>query len=253
LKTHCETLGTGPDLVLVHGWGWHADIWNEVAQNLAREFRVWLPDLPGHGRHRGVAVRGGLEEWADEVSSRVPRAAAWVGWSLGGLIALAAAEQGRASRLVLVGATPRFVQDTGWDGGLPQAWFERFSADLACDTVRTLERFASLHRAGEANDRGLLRRLRGELTRHAPPEADALRAGLTLLETSDLRERLPAVRTPALVWHGARDGIAAVAAGEYMAARLPRARFVRVDGAGHAPFLSHADEFVETVGEFLRE
>jgi pimeloyl-[acyl-carrier protein] methyl ester esterase len=74
-----------------------------------------------------------------------------------------------------------------------------------------------------------------------------------LLAQSDLRSQLPHIHCAALVVHGACDRIALPGAGERLAQALPEGRFVRVDGAGHAPFLSHAHRFVDIVGTFLRE
>ena len=44
-----ESVGRGPDVVLVHGWGLHGGVWSRVAQALADEFTVHCVDLPGHG------------------------------------------------------------------------------------------------------------------------------------------------------------------------------------------------------------
>ena len=50
MKLYTETLGAGPDLVLLHGWGLHAGVWESTAAELAKSWRVTLVDLPGHGR-----------------------------------------------------------------------------------------------------------------------------------------------------------------------------------------------------------
>jgi len=239
--------------VLVHGWGWHGGVWDAVAREFAREYRVWIPDLPGHGRSRGTAVALTLADLAKTLCAGVPRGAVWVGWSLGGLIALAAAASGDVRRMVLVGTTPRFVQGVDWTCGLARRWFDDFLAELSSDTGRALARFASLHLAGIGNERPLLRQLRTEMSRYGSPDTDALCAGMRALEESDLRSQLAATATPALVWHGACDRIAPLEAAERLARGLPQGRLAVVGEAGHAPFLSHPNEFAETVGAFLRE
>src|SRR5690242_17210646 len=107
MTLYCRSLGSGPDLVLVHGWGWHGNIWSSVAQRLATRFRVWIPDLPGHGASGEVTVAQTLDGWMQAVTECVPASAMWIGWSLGGLISLAAAQAQFAARLVLLGVTPR--------------------------------------------------------------------------------------------------------------------------------------------------
>ncbi|MHB8535916.1 MAG: alpha/beta fold hydrolase, partial [Sulfuricaulis sp.] len=47
-----ERSGHGPDVVLVHGWGLHGGVWADIARGLSKDFRVTVPDLPGHGRSR---------------------------------------------------------------------------------------------------------------------------------------------------------------------------------------------------------
>ncbi len=252
MTLHCESIGSGPDVVLIHGWGWHSGVWDAVASQLMHEFRVWLPDLPGHGRSRGPVADLSLAGLTQAIATAVPRSAIWIGWSLGGLVALTAAQQGIAQRLVLVATTPRFVQTQAWEYGQTTEWFRHFTDEFAQDAPRALERLASLHLTGNGNERPLLRQLRAALLRY-PVDAAALQAGLRLLEATDLRALLPTIQVPALVVHGTCDHVATVQAGEYLARSLPDARFVPVADAGHAAFLSHTDFFVEHLRAFLHE
>ena len=50
MSLQVERRGDGPDLVLLHGWGMHGGVWDELVPRLAARFRVHVPDLPGHGR-----------------------------------------------------------------------------------------------------------------------------------------------------------------------------------------------------------
>ena len=88
-----EQHGQGPDVVLVHGWAQHGGIWTDVARALSAEFRVTVPDLPGHGRSRDFLPRAfTADALAEEVRRVLPGPATWVGWSLGGFVALAAVQ-----------------------------------------------------------------------------------------------------------------------------------------------------------------
>lgn len=243
-----ESFGAGPDVVFVHGWSWHAEVWRDMADVLARRYRVWLPDLPGHGRNGGV--RAAIQnDSLGALCGEVPPNATWIGWSLGGLVALAAARDGVARRLVLIGATPRFVAAPDWDCAWSRAEFEQFCTEFEQDAAAALARFASLHLAGTAGERPLLRRLRAEQSRYGAPDVDGLRAGLRVLEETDLRPVLGEIAVPTLVVHGARDRIVPPRASEQLARSMPCATYVGIAEAGHALPLSHAETLVKVIEE----
>lgn len=243
--------GSGPDLVLVHGWGMHAGIWGDLPRQLAAHFRVTILDLPGHGRSHAAFTEATLTAFTDAVAEVSPASAIWLGWSLGSLIALDAARRypDRVTKLVLVSATPKFVQAVDWPHAVEADVFAGFARSLARDYRGTLLRFLSLQIGGDDSTRALLKTLRTQIFEHGEPQAAALAAGLSILQQSDLRASLPQIQVPAVVVHGSHDRLAMPAAGEYLAAHLPRARLWRIAGAGHAPFLSHAAAFAESLLE----
>src|SRR3989338_1758647 len=91
MNLYMESLGDGPTVLLVHGWGLHGGVWRDLAARLARSFRVLVPDLPGHGRSRGMRTQASLAGLADDLSRRLTEPAIWIGWSLGAFVALATA------------------------------------------------------------------------------------------------------------------------------------------------------------------
>jgi pimeloyl-[acyl-carrier protein] methyl ester esterase len=252
----CEHRGQGPDVVLLHGWGLHGGVWQALAEDLSAAFRVHVLDLPGHGRSRDMSLQPyALAALADAVAARVPRGAHWIGWSLGGQIALTAAQRhaDAVGKLVLIGTTPRFARAPDWPDAITAATLDIFAAGLARDYRTTLLRFLSLQIGDAEHGRETLRHLRTELFRHGDPDADALHAGLNILKQSDLRDGLSAVTAPVLVLHGGRDTLAPPAAGRALAAGLAHARLEIIETAGHAPFLSHAAESQRAIENFLRD
>jgi len=244
-----ERQGSGPDLVLVHGWGLHSGIWGDMPTRLAKRFRVTTLDLPGHGRSREVNGDLSLDAVTDRVAGICPDAAVWLGWSLGGLISLNAAlrQPQKVAQLALIGTTPKFVQAPDWPHAMSVEVFSGFSQGLTRDYRATLLRFLSLQAGSNESARALLKSLRAEMFIHGDPQPEALVAGLAILEQTDLRARLAKIRVPALVAHGSHDRLAPPAAGEYLAAHLPQAQLLQLEGAGHAPFLSHAEIFAAAV------
>lgn len=254
MTLYYEQTGQGPTVVLLHGWGLHGGVWTEVARALSAQHRVIVPDLPGHGHSHDFMPREfSPEVLADEVQKIIKGPAIWVGWSLGGLVALAAAQQfpQQLTKLVLIGATPKFVRSTDWPHAMEISVLEQFARALERDYADTLTRFLSLQVAAD-EERQILRQLRQELFQRGEPNVAALRAGLRLLIEEDRRAMLPVISTPALVVQGERDQLVSIGAAKYLAAHLQRARLEIIPRAGHAPFFSHADFFIQTLKDFIR-
>src|SRR5215831_8772039 len=112
-----ETTGQGQDLVFIHGWGLHSDIWHDVVASLVDMFRVTIVDLPGYGRSP-MSADYTLSGLISELVKVVPESAIYIGWSLGGVIAtkLARHYPERVKKLIKVASSPRFLKDTDWPG-----------------------------------------------------------------------------------------------------------------------------------------
>ncbi len=242
---HVERLGAGPDLALIHGWAMHGGVWRGLAERLATSHRVHLVDLPGHGRSAMIDGSYTLEAIADAVAAALPAPAALLGWSLGGLVAMSIAlrDPARVTRLVLTGATPRFVNDACWSAGLDAAVVDDFGARLGDDPARTVHRFLALQVRGSDGERQTLARLKAALDGAPPPDPRALAGGLAILRETSLLPALGRLRQPVRLIHGARDTITPPPAAAFLGERLPAAVVYNIDGAGHAPFLSHPERF----------
>ena len=246
-----ETRGSGPALVLIHGWAMHGGIFAPLLEPLEARYTLHLVDLPGHGRSRDDDMPLALATAAEHIAAQTPRAI-WLGWSLGGLVALQAAQRdARAVRgLVMLCASPRFVRHDDWPQGMDASVFENFAEELARDYRGTLDRFLMLEAQGSDHARKELRLLREQLFVHGEPPRQALCAGLDLLQRSDLRAGLPALAMPSLWLAGRRDRLVSPAAMQSAAEQAPNARFVEIQSGGHAPFLTHADEVVVALDAF---
>ena len=252
MSLYIDIRGNGPDLVMLHGWGLHGGLFGPSIEPLAERFRLHLVDLPGHGRSPMLTGDYNLERVTEAVVNETPSDAVWLGWSLGGRIALSAAAAGAAiSQLILVGTNPCFTQKPDWPHAMPEAELERFSVSLSENYKATLQRFLAVQSRGSTQAREELRNLRDALFAHGEPDPQALAGGLEILRNADLRPTLPGIQQPALVLHGERDTLAPLAAAEYTAAHLPHGNLQVILGAGHAPFISHTELFTAAVMEFL--
>ena len=244
--------GQGQPLVLLHGWAMHAGIFGPLSEALADHFELHLIDLPGHGRSADAGVALTLDAAADAVAALVPARALWLGWSLGGLVALQAAARipERVRGLVMLAASPRFVRGEDWPAGMDPSVFRGFGSELGRDYRGTLDRFLMLEAQGSDHVREELRLLRAEVFAHGEPGAEVLCEGLRLLEESDLRAALPGLAMPSLWLAGRRDRLVSPAAMQAAAALAPDARFHQVQHGGHAPFLTHAGEVAGALRDF---
>jgi pimeloyl-[acyl-carrier protein] methyl ester esterase len=249
-----QTLGQGPDVVLLHGWGMHSGVWEDLVEALLDRYRVTILDLPGHGRSRGVRRGPTLADLsAAAVAAVAPPRATWIGWSLGGLVAqwLAINAPERVERLALVGSTSCFTQRPGWPHGMNPIVLRGFAEALRQNHRATLQRFIALEVQGSARAATQLRQLKALLFQYGAPDETALENGLAILESTDLRAELPRIACPTLLLLGQRDLLAPAAAGKTMRESLPDARLHVFPHAGHAPFLSHLPEFLTELRAFL--
>lgn len=252
MALHIEVAGRGPPLVLLHGWGLHGGVFAPLVERLAADFQLHLVDLPGHGHSRHCALPLELDQCAAQVLRQTP-AATWIAWSLGGLFALrAAAMSPQVKALAMLASTPRFVRAADWPHAVEPEVFAQFARDLEQDHGTTLQRFLALDTLGSDHARSELRTLKDTLYARGEPAPVALRQGLSLLQASDLRALLPGLRSPSLWLSGRRDRLVPPAA---MAAAAAAAggRHVDIPGAGHAPFLGHADEVAGQLRAFLAD
>lgn len=248
---HIESTGSGPPLVLLHGWALHGGVFAPLVQRLSDRYTLHRVDLPGHGHSRDAATPLALDDTAREILARTPPAP-WLAWSLGGLFALKAASLSpRVQGLVMVAATPRFVRGDDWPHAVDPAVFQQFGDELRSDYAGTLERFLALDTIGSEHARTELRTLKDTLYARGEPSPHALQQGLRLLEDSDQRDALPSLSVPSLWLAGRRDRLVPPAAMRAAAALAPGGQFIEIAGGGHAPFLGHADIVAAEVDRFL--
>lgn len=248
MRLHTDVCGAGLELVLVHGWGMHGGIWEDWVAELGQWFHVTAVDLPGHG-NSAWAGQSELREWARAVHDAVPENAWWVGWSLGGLVTLAAAAQASARMrgMLLLAATPRFAHAPDWPYGMDVPVLEQFGRQLETDSERTLARFLSLQVRGSRSGVRQLRQLHAAMATRPPAHPAALRTGLRFLQQADLRDILAGTGLPVRWLLGERDTLVPVS----VSGAFPHIPVRRVPAAGHVPFLSHTQLCSDAIRHWL--
>jgi len=252
MNLRVEINGSGPDLLLLHGWGMHAGVWGGVRDELAQHFRVHAVDLPGYGTSP-TCVPYTLEALAEQVAKVAPERAHVCGWSLGSLVAQrwAVDRPQQIERLALVSATPCFINQPGWNKGIGLELLSEFAQGLAQDYRGTLLRFLSLQARSGDDARAVIKNLRETLFTRGEPTQDTLKAGLDILLHSDLRRDAAKIGMPTLLLSGEHDTLTPATASRWLAETLPNAQLREIAGCAHAPFLSHPKLFVQALTEFF--
>ena len=255
MSLHIESVGSGPHLVMLHGWGMHSGVWQPLVKRLSRQFTLHLVDLPGMGFSQPIEPSH-LHAVAEKVAEQIPGNADICGWSLGGLVAtrIALTYPEHVRRMVLVGSTPRFVNTDiapDWQHGIEAEVFQNFAAQVGQDYQSTLIKFLTLQCMGASDSRATIKQLRASFAERPVPTAGSLQKALRMLLENDLREEIPYLRKPVLLMHGDRDTLAPLQAAHWLAQHLPFGRLRVMAGASHAPFLSHPEQFIEALVQFL--
>ena len=240
-------------IVLLHGWGLSSAVWGPLQAALDPDLNVRAIDLPGHGSAPPVGPQ--LEDWSDAVLKQLPEHCILVGWSLGAQLALHLAHHhpARVDRLVLISATPRFVQADDWPAAMPTTTLADFRYGFDADPAGTQRRFIALQGLGDGRRRSVLNALGGAATPADEARRAALADGLGLLESTDLRSLVPEIRQPVRLLHGAGDTLMPGAAAEWLADTLPDGRLSTFTDSGHAPFLSRPRDCASLIEGFARD
>lgn len=251
-QLHIETRGQGPDLVMIHGWGVNSAVFTPLHEPLS-EYRVHYVDLPGFGLSQPIA--GDLSTWVDALIHRLPTNAIWAGWSLGGLVATQAAISypSHIKGLITIASSPCFMAraDEAWPGIAPQV-LDMFAEQLGQNLPKTIERFLAIQAMGSETAKEDIKQLRDLVLARPLADATALTQGLEMLNQIDLRSQLSNINQPWLRIWGRLDGLVP----KRVQPNMPTASQttdVMLSKASHAPFVSHRQEFLQTLLPWLAQ
>jgi sigma-B regulation protein RsbQ len=247
----------GPPLLFAHGFGCDQSMWRFVWPAFAETHRIVLFDHVGLGGSDTSAFDperyATLQGYADDVVGICEELGledvTFVGHSVSAMVGVlaAAARPDRFGRLVLVGPSPRYIDDGDYVGGFTREDIEGLLESLESNYLGWSSAMAPVI-MGNADRPELGEELENAFCR-ADPQIAAHFARTTFL--SDNRADLGRVTIPALVLQCSDDAIAPEAVGEYVHAHLPQSRLVRLDATGHCPNLSAPEETVAAIRDFL--
>lgn len=247
-----STKGQGPNLVLIHGWSMHSGIWHDFGDQLAEKYTLHLVDLPGHGDSDWQQGGFETEYLIETLAQQLPAKAFYIGWSLGGLIAALLSHRypERVTKLVMLAASPCFTQKTDWPCAMQEGVFNTFADNLEVKQAETLQRFILLQARGAEQSKQTIRQLSEQMGEKAA-HSDALSAGLSLLINSDIRQKMSTLAVPTKLILAERDTLIPHDMASEVKSLNPQLETVLIEGAGHAPFISHPDKCLSEVDLFF--
>lgn len=245
---------TSHPLYFIHGWGMNHAVWQPVLDKLPNHIVATAIDIAGFGLNANqMPAQYNLASISQMVSEQITQPGLVIGWSLGGLIAqqLALTSPQKLTGLITVGSTPKFCESDNWPGVKEQVLVD-FQQQLANDYKQLLARFLAIQTIGSPTAKQDLKSLQQLLLTLPEPNQTALKSGLTILAQTDLRAQLNQIKTPTLRMYGRLDSLTPASVIKPIAALQPEAQTHIFAKASHAPFLSHCDEFIETLLQFCQ-
>ncbi|TDB80606.1 alpha/beta fold hydrolase [Micromonospora sp. KC721] len=247
-----------PTIVFAHGFGCDQHMWRLVTDRFVDEYRVVLFDHVGSGGSDLSAYRpqryASLQGYAEDVVEILAELDLWdvvfVGHSVSAMIGVlaAAAEPSRFSRLVLVGPSPRYLDDEDYRGGFTRADIDELLESLDSNYLGWSAAMAPVI-MGNPDRPELGTELTNSFCRTDPAIARQF-ARVTFL--SDNRTDLPQVTAPTLILQCTDDIIAPYEVGDYVHRHLPDSTLVVLKATGHCPNLSAPEETADAIHAFLR-
>jgi sigma-B regulation protein RsbQ len=248
--------GTQP-MLFAHGFGCDQNMWRFITPAFEDAYRIVLFDYVGAGKSdlsayvpsRYASLDGYAKDVVEICAALDLRDLIFVGHSVSSMIGVLAAKEApeRFSRIIMVGPSPRYLNDEGYVGGFERQEIEglldlmdknyigwaNFLAPVVMKNAERPELGQELQESFCSTDPKIARRF-AEATFFADNRADL--AGLTV---------------PALILQCAEDAIAPVEVGRYLHHALPESTFRMMKATGHCPHMSHPDETIDAMKEYL--
>lgn len=244
LSVHYEVTGSGPDILLLHGWGSSMEVYARIIAAFSDRFRFTAVDFPGCGGSEILKEPWGVAEYADFILAFIKQAGLEnpmvFGHSHGGRMALYMAGKGLLAppKIVVFGAA-----------GLKQK--KTAGQKLRLYSFKTAKWFLTLPglRKWTAGTLDRVRAYFGSADYNAAPPV--MRQTLVRLVNEDIRSVLPAVKAPTLLIWGEKDTATPLSDGKIMEHLIPDAGLCVVSGAGHYSFLERPGQVESILEAFL--
>ncbi|HYG10583.1 MAG TPA: alpha/beta hydrolase [Pyrinomonadaceae bacterium] len=259
VRNNVKVFGKGAQpMLFAHGFGCDQHMWRFVTPAFEDDYRIVLFDYVGSGKsdlqaydaERYASLDGYVQDVLDVCAELDLKQVIFVGHSVSTVVGMLASirEPERFDRLILVGPSPRYIND-------PPAYVGGFERSDIMGLLRVMEK----NYIGWANflapvimknqDRPELTRELEESFCSTDPKIARQFAEVTFL--SDNRDDLSKVTIPSLIMQCSEDAIAPLDVGDYLDRHLPQGTLRVMRATGHCPHMSHPEETIQVIKEYL--
>jgi sigma-B regulation protein RsbQ len=245
-----------PVMMLANGFGCDQNMWRLVTPALAEDFRIVLFDHVGSGQaepsawqpERYATMDGYVEDILRICHSLELNDVVFVGHSVSAMMGVLAAiaEPERFRKLILIGPSPRYIDDAGYRGGFSESDISELLESLESNYLGWSAAMAPVI-MGNPDRPELGQELTNSFCR-TDPQAARVFARTTFL--SDNRADLARVMVPTLILQCSSDVIAPLEVGAYVHAQIPASTLVTLSATGHCPHLSAPAATIAAIRSF---
>ena len=245
LKTEYTEQGEGEVMLMLHGWGSRASLFEGLIGLCSKKYRVIAPDMPGFGGTEEPKEPWDVEKYADFIleflKPYAPKSVILLGHSFGGRVILKLTERElpfEIKKIILIDSA-----------GIKPKKSSKQKLSLACYKVGKAVLSLKPVKAAFPDALEKLRRKRGSADYNSA--SPIMRQTLVKVVNEDLKRDLPNVKAPTLLIWGTADTATPLKDAELMEKLIPDAGLVKVEGAGHYSFLQAPEYVARVVASFL--
>ncbi|CAL4325875.1 Pimeloyl-[acyl-carrier protein] methyl ester esterase [Buchnera aphidicola (Protaphis terricola)] len=250
-----KTLGHGNiNLIILNGWGFDSNIWLLISQKLSMYFKVHLIDFPGIGVNKKLRPVN-IQSIIQILNFYMPKNSIYLGWSLGGLIAIqfALSYPKKILGLINICSSPYFIKKNNWPG-IEKKKIYHFYHDLKNNYFSTLNNFLSLHTLDSEkylNDLTILKKILFQ--KKNIPNQEILKNGLKMILSVDLRHKISQIKIPFLRIYGDLDNLVPKEVVKLIDIICPNSESIIIEKSRHIPFISHKKNFFSILFKYFNK
>ena len=231
-----DKIDCGSPIIFFPGWGIDCNIFSKISKNFKNAKLLNYFDF----------VDLSMEKLSTSFLESIPDQSIIIAWSFGGSLAIDFCNRypEKCQKLILISSTPKFLEDKNWHGlkNTESNDLIKRSKDNLDDLLQDFMRWTCFPSTDKTHRTLLKENLLSQ---------DSLSAYLSFFLKSDLRESYKKIKQPILHIVGSEDAIIKKAVDDHLRILNERIKISTIKGAGHMPFITHEEEFLNHINEFI--